>query len=69
MYTFKEVLTGLAIFLVIMTFLVLTIGGGLYNANTNSEKVRELTRYCVEQGFDGFYDDSYDGEKVGCYKD
>lgn len=67
--TVEHVLLGLAI-LIGVAMVLFSAGYGFYStADNNNEKVRELTKLCLDSGYAGFQDDSYDTGQVGCYSD
>lgn len=63
----KEILAGLAIFIVVAGFLVLTIGGGMFNAYQNNLKQQKMTELCVAEGHDGWSGSEYNGRLAGCF--
>jgi len=64
----KEILAGLAIFIVVAGTIAGIIGGFVYSSTQNSDKQQRLNQVCIEKGYDGWEDNSYTHGHVGCVK-
>lgn len=63
--SWSEVLGGLAVFLGAMALLAAFALTGY----TNGQKVQDMTRFCVEQGYEGWSDASWSEDSgSGCVK-
>lgn len=61
--TVKEILGGFAIFLIVLAI----IGTILLINHENAQKVQNMTRLCIEQGYEG-WDSSDIAGRSGCVK-
>lgn len=58
----KEMLGGLAVLIGVLAL----IGAFAFTGWTNNQKVQEMTRFCVEQGYDGWAGEDWSDSGAGC---
>ena len=62
----KDILAGLAIFLVAITFVGGIVGGIIFH-DYNQRQVRaHMNEVCIAKGYEAWNDDTYDGKVMGC---
>lgn len=57
----KEILAGLAVFIAVVGIITLVVWVGYSTAQTNRQKVENMTSLCVAQGHTGWND------YIGCF--
>lgn len=70
----SDLLLGLMVVVLFVAFLAATFGLGHIRGESNNQKVQNMTRYCIEKGYDGWTTETdggrYEsGDAIYCYRD